>query len=115
MTKKQKKLLRKIVLSAVLFLSSFFIPDPYISFAVCAVSFAICGGEVVLRAVKNILGKSFMDEHFLMTVASLGAFGIGEWTEGAAVMLFYQVGELFQSVAVSKSRKSIKDLMDICP
>ncbi|MBQ4087274.1 MAG: cadmium-translocating P-type ATPase [Clostridia bacterium] len=115
MTKKQKKLLHKIILSAALFLPSFFIPNPYISFALCLASFVICGSGVVLRAVKNIMGKSFMDEHFLMTVASLGAFGIGEWTEGAAVMLFYQVGELFQSVAVSKSRKSIKDLMDICP
>ncbi len=115
MTKKQKKLLYKILAAVSLLLPSFFIPNPCISLALSIASFLVCGGEVMVRAGKNMFGKSCMNEHFLMTVASIGAFAIGEWTEGTAVMLFYQVGELFQSVAVSKSRKSISDLMQICP
>jgi len=79
------------------------------------VSYLLAGGEVVLRAFKNILRGQVFDENFLMSVATIGAFAIGDYAEGAAVMLFYQVGELFQDVAVNRSRKSIADLMDIRP
>lgn len=79
------------------------------------VSYLLAGGEVVLRAFKNILRGQVFDENFLMSVATIGAFAIGDYAEGAAVMLFYQVGELFQDIAVNRSRKSIADLMDIRP
>ncbi|SHJ81410.1 Cd2+/Zn2+-exporting ATPase [Clostridium amylolyticum] len=79
------------------------------------VSYLLAGGEVVLRAFKNILRGQVFDENFLMSVATIGAFAIGDYAEGAAVMLFYQVGELFQDLAVNRSRKSIADLMDIRP
>ncbi|MED1066494.1 heavy metal translocating P-type ATPase [Bacillus paralicheniformis] len=78
-------------------------------------AYLIIGGDVVLRAVKNIFRGRVFDEHFLMTIATLGAFIIQQYPEGVAVMLFYQVGELFQGAAVSRSRKSISDLMDIRP
>ncbi|MPQ24139.1 heavy metal translocating P-type ATPase [Bacillus paralicheniformis] len=78
-------------------------------------AYAIIGGDVVLRAVKNIFRGRVFDEHFLMTIATLGAFIIQQYPEGVAVMLFYQIGELFQGAAVSRSRKSISDLMDIRP
>ncbi|MCY8047344.1 cadmium-translocating P-type ATPase [Bacillus haynesii] len=78
-------------------------------------AYLIIGGDVVLRAVKNIFRGRVFDEHFLMTIATLGAFIIQQYPEGVAVMLFYQIGELFQGAAVSRSRKSISDLMDIRP
>ncbi len=115
MTKKQKRLLFKIILALVLFIPSLFVENVYIKLAFSALAFLACGGEVVLRAAKNIARGNVFDENFLMSIATIGAFCIGEFAEGAAVMMFYQVGELFQSMAVSKSRKSISDLMDICP
>ena len=79
------------------------------------VAYAILGWDVVWQAVKNITRGQVFDEHFLMSVSTIGAFAIGEYPEAVAVMLFYQVGEFFQSLAVKRSRKSISDLMDICP
>ena len=79
------------------------------------VAYVILGWDVVWQAVKNITRGQVFDEHFLMSVSTIGAFAIGEYPEAVAVMLFYQVGELFQSLAVKRSRKSISDLMDICP
>ena len=79
------------------------------------VAYVILGWDVVWQAVKNITRGQVFDEHFLMSVSTIGAFAIGEYPEAVAVMLFYQVGEFFQSLAVKRSRKSISDLMDICP
>lgn len=86
-----------------------------VKFSLYLISYLLVGGEVVLRAVKNISRGQVFDENFLMSVATIGAFAIKEFPEGVAVMLFYQVGELFQSMAVNKSRKSIKALLDIRP
>ena len=83
--------------------------------AVFLVSYFIIGGDVLLSAVKNILKGQVFDENFLMAIATIGAFAIGEYPEGVAVMLFYQLGELFQGIAVNNSRKSIIALMDIRP
>lgn len=115
MTKKQKRLLGKIIIALALFIPSLFVQNVPVKFALTALAFFVCGGEVVLRAAKNIARGNMLDENFLMSIATIGAFCIGEFSEGAAVIMFYQVGELFQSLAVSKSRKSISDLMDICP
>jgi len=87
----------------------------YITVALFVVSYIILGGEIVLRAIKNIAKGRVFDENFLMSAATIGAFAIGEFPEAVAVMLFYQVGEYFQSAAVRKSKKSISDLMDIRP
>ena len=78
-------------------------------------AFLVSGGDVVKKAAMNIVRGQIFDENFLMTIATVGAFLVGEYPEGAAVMLFYQVGEWFQSYAVNKSRKSIRELMDIRP
>lgn len=95
---------------AVLFKFSF-----WTEFTLFLISYLLVGGEVVLKAIKNIAKGQVFDENFLMSVATIGAFSIKQFPEGVAVMLFYQVGELFQSVAVNRSRKSIKALMDIRP
>ena len=87
----------------------------WLQIALFIISYIIVGGDVVKRAVKNIFKGQVFDENFLMSIATIGAFFIGEYPEGVAVMLFYQVGELFQSYAVGKSRKSIASLMDIRP
>ena len=87
----------------------------YITLSVFVIAYILLGGTVVISAVKNILRGEFFDENFLMSIATIGAFIIGEYPEAVAVMLFYQVGELFQGLAVSKSKKSIADLMDIRP
>jgi Cd2+/Zn2+-exporting ATPase len=87
----------------------------YLAITMFAIAYAILGLDVVLRAVRNIARGRLFDENFLMGVATIGAFAIGEYAEGAAVMLFYQIGEFFQSAAVRKSKKSIADLMDIRP
>ena len=89
--------------------------NEWLQIALFIISYIIVGGDVVKRAVKNIFKGQVFDENFLMSIATIGAFFIGEYPEGVAVMLFYQVGELFQSYAVSKSRKSIASLMDIRP
>lgn len=83
--------------------------------AIFLISYLIAGGEVLLKAARNILHGDLFDENFLMGIATIGAFAIGEFPEGVAVMLFYQIGELFQGIAVNRSRKSITDLMDIRP
>ncbi|WP_411735747.1 hypothetical protein [Paenibacillus sp. M2] len=84
-------------------------------FTLYALAYLIAGGDIVLQASKNIIRGQVFDEYFLMSVATLGAFAIGEYPEGVAVMLFYQLGELFRGMAVNRSRKSIQSLMDIRP
>ena len=116
MTKQNKKDLCKILVAAVLFLLGNVVNAGEIArFAFFFAAFIVAGGDVLLNAVRNIRYGQIFDEEFLMTVATIGAFCIGEYPEGAAVMLFFQVGELFQSYAVNKSRRSISDLMDIRP
>ncbi|MBO6158107.1 MAG: heavy metal translocating P-type ATPase [Firmicutes bacterium] len=88
---------------------------PYVRFGVFLIPYLIVGYDILLKAVKGIINKQVFDECFLMAVATIGAILLGEYVEGVAVMLFYQIGELFQSVAVGKSRRSISDLMDIRP
>ena len=100
------------VLATVVLLS---LNNEWLQIALFIISYIIVGGDVVKRAVKNIFKGQVFDENFLMSIATIGAFFIGEYPEGVAVMLFYQVGELFQSYAVGKSRKSIASLMDIRP
>ena len=118
MTKKQKNLLRRIILAAVLFVALFFVPDSlpaWLRLGLYLVPYLIVGYKVLWTAVRNIRNGQVFDENFLMAVATLGAFGCGEYPEAVAVMLFYQVGELFENIAVGRSRKSITDLMDIRP
>ena len=116
MTKQNKKDLYKILAAAALFvLGNIVSAGEYVRFAFFFAAFIVAGGGVLVNAVQNIRYGQIFDEQFLMTVATIGAFYIGEYPEGAAVMLFFQVGELFQSYAVNKSRKSISDLMDIRP
>lgn len=107
----------KILIAMILFLSSLLIPFSNIRIhnGIYLVSYVIVGSEIVWKAIRNILRGKVLDENFLMAIATLGAFAIGEFPEAAAVMLFYQIGELFQSYAVDKSRKSITNLMDIRP
>ena len=113
---KQKRQLRKIIVAAVLFASAFLVPPlPWLRPALFAAAYLTVGLEIIQKAVRNIFYGQVFDENFLMTVATLGAFGLREYSEGVAVMLFYQVGELFQGYAVGKSRQSISDMMDICP
>lgn len=87
----------------------------WIELSLYLVSYLLIGGEILLRALKNIMKGQVFDENFLMTIATIGAFAIGEFPEGVAVMLFYQIGEIFQNLAVNKSRRSITELMDIRP
>ncbi len=116
MTKQNKKDLCKIIAAAVFFvLGNVVNAGEIVRFALFFASFIIAGLDVLINAVRNILSGQVFDEAFLMTIATIGAFLIGEYPEGAAVMLFFQVGELFQSYAVNKSRRSIADLMDIRP
>lgn len=116
MTKKQKRLLLRIIIAAVLFLIGNLLPlHQTAELAVFLVSYAIIGWDILWKAITNILHGQVFDENFLMAIATVGAFILGEHTEGVAVMLFYQVGEWFQSYAVSKSRRSIASLMDIRP
>ena len=112
-----KKRARKIIIAVILFAIALLIPFPYewINNVVFIASYLIVGLEIVLKAIRNITRGKVFDENFLMAIATIGAFGIGEFPEAVAVMLFYQVGELFQSYAVDKSRKSISSLMDIRP
>lgn len=116
MTRKQKKTLYRILLGAAVFLLAKLLPvEGLLSLALYLAAFVIVGGDVVLKAFRNILRGQVFDENFLMSIATIGAFFVGDFAEGVAVMLFYQVGELFQSYAVSKSRRSIASLMDIRP
>ena len=120
MTKKQKKTLKRIIISAVLYLAiilaSKLVAIPwYLELVLFLVPYFIIGHDVLRKAVLGIVHGEVFDENFLMAVATVGAIGCGEYAEGVAVMLFYQIGELFQSVAVGKSRQSISSLMDIRP
>ncbi len=122
MSKKLKKQLKKIGISGGLFAAGIILENlsflgvlQYIAIPLFIVSYLLIGLEVVKKAVSGIRRKQMMDESFLMTIATFGAFLLGDLGEACAVMLFYQVGEWFQSYAVGKSRKSISDLMDICP
>lgn len=112
-----KKRLYRIILGAVFFIAAILINiDVYwIKPVLFLISYIIVGGDVVIRAGQNIIHGKVFDENFLMSIATIGAFFVGDFPEGVAVMLFYQVGELFQSYAVNKSRKSIASLMDIRP
>lgn len=110
-----KKRIALLAAGAVFFAAGMLLPDGWIRFGTFFLSFLITGGKVLLSAVKNLFKGRVFDENFLMTIATIGAFLIGEYPEGAAVMLFFQVGELFQDYAVSRSRRSITALMDIRP
>ncbi len=121
MTKKLKKRLLRIICGMLLFMAAIIWERGWgamypnsVLFAFLA-AFLVSGGDVVKKAAMNIVRGQIFDENFLMTIATVGAFLVGEYPEGAAVMLFYQVGEWFQSYAVNKSRKSIRELMDIRP
>ena len=122
MTKKLKKRLKKILIGAALFavaiLCNQFIPfvaDTVIGLALFLIAYFVIGGDVIKKACMNIAKGQVFDENFLMLIATVGAFFVGEYHEAAAVMLFYQVGEWFQAYAVNNSRKSIKELMNIRP
>ena len=112
-----RKKLIKIIIAFILFLITmiFKAENEWINIGLYVISYIIVGFEIIRKALRNITRGKVFDENFLMTVATIGAFGIGEYPEAVAVMLFYQVGELFQSYAVDKSRKSISSLMDIRP
>lgn len=111
------KIKKKLLIGGVLFVLGIFVPKTLFipKLAVFLVSYLVIGGDVLLSAFKNILNGQVFDENFLMAIATVGAFAIGEYPEGVAVMLFYQLGELFQGIAVNNSRKSIVSLMDIRP
>jgi Cd2+/Zn2+-exporting ATPase len=126
MTKKQKKVLYRIIIAAVLMIALYFVPaEGYLRFALYLVPYLIIGYDILRKAVLGILHGEVFDENFLMAVATVGAMLLGvyneangmegEFAEGVAVMLFYQIGELFQAVAVGKSRRNISALMDIRP
>ena len=116
MSRKQKRTLARILIAAVLAAGAWLAPlDGVWKLAAFAVPYLVIGYDVLWGSLRNILHGQVFDEMFLMSVATLGAFAIGEYPEAAAVMLFYQVGELFQSIAVGKSRRSIAALMDIRP
>ena len=116
MSKKQKRALREIIIGAVLFIVAIFLPLPQgYEFLAYLPAFAVLAFSVVKSAFRNILNGQIFDENFLMCVASIGAFFIGDCREGVTVMLIYKIGELFENIAVGKSRKSISQLMDIRP
>lgn len=115
MTKKEKKNLIRIIISGLLFALSFIFKTKYVVFGILLVSYIIIGYDVLLKAFRNIKRGKIFDENFLMSIATIGAICISDMREAVAVMLFYQIGELFQSYAVNKSRKSIIELMDIRP
>lgn len=116
MNKKQKKVLERIIVSAVLMVGLALIPvEGYLSFALYLIPYLIIGHDILRKAIKGILNRQVFDENFLMAIATVGAILLGEYQEGVAVMLFYQIGELFQSYAVGRSRKNISELMDIRP
>ena len=116
MTKKQKKILIRIIIAAVLVIALQFIPvKGYVRFGLYMIPYLVIGYDILKKAGKGILNRQIFDENFLMAVATIGAIALGDYKEGTAVMLFYQIGELFQSYAVGKSRRNISDLMDIRP
>lgn len=120
MNKKQKKNLIRIIISSILYIALFissrlFSMNEILKLILFLVPYLIIGYDILLKAMKGIKNLKPFDENFLMAVATIGAIALGEYTEGVAVMLFYQIGELFQSVASSKSRKNIASLMDLRP
>lgn len=124
MTKKQKNMLTRILVTAVLYAALVaadhmkMIPAVFEGWKLLflyLIPYFVIGWDILYKAVRNIKNGQVFDENFLMAVATIGAFGVNEYSEAVAVMLFYQVGELFQSYAVNRSRQSITDLMDICP
>ena len=115
MSAKQKKLLYRIIASLLIFIISLFINNEIVKFIFLIFSYLTVGYDVVIKAFKNIANKQLFDECFLMFIATLGAFLTGEYPEAVMVMWLYQVGELFQSYAVGKSRKSISALVEIVP
>jgi len=124
MTSKQKKMLYRIITAVVLFVVLMVLehtgvleqlPGQWLVFLIYLIPYLVIGYDIVFKAVRNISHGQVFDENFLMMVATFGAFGVKEYSEAVAVMLFYQVGELFQNYAVGKSRQSISDMMNICP
>lgn len=116
MNKKQKKVLVRIIVAFVLLIVLSFVPvDGWIQFALYMIPYLVIGYDILKKAVKGIMNRQVFDENFLMAVATVGAIALGDYKEGVAVMLFYQIGELFQSYAVGKSRRNISELMDIRP
>ena len=116
MTKKQKKVFVRIIAAAVLLGGFSFLPvEGYLRFGLFMIPYAIIGYDILKKAVKGVRNRQVFDENFLMAIATVGAILLGDYKEGVAVMLFYQIGELFQSCAVGKSRRSISSLMDIRP
>lgn len=124
MTKKQQRMLARIAVTAVLFVGLFVcehagffegIENTWVIFLIYLIPYLMIGYDIIFKAARNISRGQVFDENFLMMIATFGAFGVREYSEAVAVMLFYQIGELFQSYAVGKSRQSIADMMDICP
>jgi len=124
MTKKQKNMLYRIIITAIIYIPLFvmehmgkleFQTAIPVNFLLFMIPYIIVGWDIVYRAVRNISHGQVFDENFLMCIATFGALGVGEYSEAVAVMLFYQIGELFQGYAVGKSRQSISEMMDICP
>lgn len=116
MTKKQKKALIRIIISVALVgLISLLPVKGYLRFGMFMIPYLVIGYDILRKAVKGIMNRQVFDENFLMAVATIGAIALGDYTEGVAVMIFYQIGELFQSYAVGKSRRNISELMDIRP
>ena len=118
MNKKQKKVLIRIIIAAVLMAVLLLLPleeGSIVRFALFLIPYFVIGYDILRKAFKGIKNKQVFDENFLMAIATVGAMALGEYTEGVAVMLFYQIGELFQSYAVGKSRRNISNLMDIRP
>lgn len=124
MSSKQKKTLTRIIVSFVIFVPLFVLehlgvfdklPNEWILGGIYLVPYIIIGYDIIIKAARNISHRQVFDENFLMMIATFGAFGVKEFEEAVAVMLFYQVGELFQGYAVGKSRQSISEMMDICP
>ncbi|MCM1165093.1 MAG: cadmium-translocating P-type ATPase [Lachnospiraceae bacterium] len=123
MSRKQKRMLVRIIIAAVVFAAGLFVPETeetfsalwFVRLGVFLCAYFTAGWDILWKAIRNIAHGQVFDENFLMAIASVGAMVIGEYSEGVAVMIFYQVGELFQSVAVGKSRKNISDMMDINP
>ena len=115
MTRKQKKVLIRILVAAVLVLVLLFIPIeyPWLKFALFMVPYLVIGYDILRKAFLGVIHGEVFDENFLMAVATVGAILLGEYTEGVAVMLFYQIGELFQSYAVGKSRGNIVRLFNL--
>ena len=123
MSRKQKKNLVRIIVAAVFFAGGFFVPTTeetfsflwFLRLAVFLAAYLTAGWDVLWKAIRNIAHGQVFDENFLMSIASIGAMIVGEYSEGTAVLIFYQVGELFQSIAVGKSRKSISEMVDLSP